>query len=549
LEPGSKLWIGAAAGLTVAQLAASSLMPRGFALTAVSDIVLTSLMLVLVLAFARNAIPSRGRLRAFWILQACCWSFWLANQALWILFDIVWRRPMPEMFAGDALLFLAGVPTLAGLLLRPHLLPSKRSVRLGMLDFMLLMLWWVFFYVYLVMCWQYVSENSELYNRNYDRLYLLGVVVVVIGLGLLLIQSAGKWNRFYGYFLGAVLLNYLFFLVENRAIEMKTYYTGCWLDIPFTASFALFILVALKGRGLTPVPETPKDEKYGSWMASLAVVAVLSLPVIAGVVVLDKWAPPEIVRFRVLITAVTMFAMAALVFVKQMRLHEELKQTNQILEEASMTDPLTGIRNRRFFSATVEGDVAQTMRAYAEGSAKNTRDLVFYLIDMDNFKEVNDLHGHDAGDRVLVETALRIGSAIRDSDVLVRWGGEEFLIMSRFTDRKEADMLALRVMQAIRVKPFAVSAESAIRRTCSIGWAAFPWLEDDVYSMGYEEVLNLADKALGHAKRAGKDQAIGMTPVREDVDLPAATQPASSSLSVESVWRLLPADLQVPSHL
>ena len=102
-----------------------------------------------------------------------------------------------------------------------------------------------------------------------------------------------------------------------------------------------------------------------------------------------------------IVTAVTMFVVAAIVFTKQHRLHQELQRSNQVLEEVSMTDPLTGIRNRRFFSATIEGDVAQTVRAYAEGHDRSTRDLIFYLIDVDNFKEVNDRYGHDAGDRLL----------------------------------------------------------------------------------------------------------------------------------------------------
>jgi diguanylate cyclase (GGDEF)-like protein len=175
-----------------------------------------------------------------------------------------------------------------------------------------------------------------------------------------------------------------------------------------------------------------------------------------------------------------------------------------------MTDPLTGIRNRRFFSSSVESDVASTLRAFAESADHSTRDLIFYLIDLDNFKEVNDQFGHDAGDRVLVETARRIQSAIRQSDVLMRWGGEEFLIVSRATDRRYADSLALRVMRAVRGEPFLINSSIAIRRTCSIGWAAFPWLEDNVIAFGYEEVLNLADQALRQAKEAGKDQAIGM---------------------------------------
>ena len=139
---------------------------------------------------------------------------------------------------------------------------------------------------------------------------------------------------------------------------------------------------------------------------------------------LERGVPLEIMHFRVLVTAVAMFAMAALVFMKQKLLHIELKHANEVLEESSTTDPLTGIRNRRFFSATIQRDVAQSVRAYAEGNDLSERDLVFYLIDLDNFKRVNDPHGHDAGDRVLIEAARRISSAIRNCDLLVRWGGE-----------------------------------------------------------------------------------------------------------------------------
>jgi diguanylate cyclase (GGDEF)-like protein len=544
LQPGSKSWIGATAVLTVAQMVATALLPRGSALSAVGDFLFAILMISLVLAFATNAFRSQGRMRAFWVLQAACWSFWLADSSLWTLYDVILRKPMPAMFAGDVFLFLAGVPMLAGLLLRPHLEPSKRSVRLGMLDFLLLMLWWVYVYVYLVMCWQYVSENGALYSRNYDRLYLLAVVVLVGVVGLQIKRSAGAWRRFYVYFLLAVLFNYLMFQWENHVIEMNVYYNGSWYDTPFMISFAMFMIVAMKGRGLTPAPETGEDEKYGSWMASLAVAAVLSLPVIAVTAVLNGSVPPEIMRFRVLITAVTMFAMAGLVFVKQQWLHRELKRANEVYEEASLTDPLTGVRNRRFFSATIQGDVAQVLRAYTEGRDRSIRDLVFYLIDVDNFKEVNDLYGHDTGDRVLVEISRRISTAIRNSDVLVRWGGEEFLVVSRYTDRREADTLAFRVMDAVRGTPLEVGPGCEMRRTCSIGWAPFPWAEEDVEAVKYEEVLNLADRGLCHAKRAGKNQVIGMTPNTQAANSAANARFKVSQPLVGALHQFKPADLE-----
>ena len=82
-------------------------------------------------------------------------------------------------------------------------------------------------------------------------------------------------------------------------------------------------------------------------------------------------------------------------------------------------------------------------------------------------------------------------------------------------------------MQTIRGELFAVSPTHQIRRTCSIGWAAFPWLEDDVQAKGYEEVLNLADRALNLAKQAGKDRAIGMTPSQAEADAAHLQQPTS----------------------
>ena len=96
--------------------------------------------------------------------------------------------------------------------------------------------------------------------------------------------------------------------------------------------------------------------------------------------------------------------------------------------------------------------------------------------------------------------------------MLVRWGGEVFLIVSRFTDRAQATILAERVMEAVKGKPFMVGPEGGLRQTCSIGWAAYPWIEDNPEAMEYHEVLKYADRGLYRAKKAGKDQAVGMTP-------------------------------------
>jgi diguanylate cyclase (GGDEF)-like protein len=524
----SRLWGSAAVFLTLALVLACALLPRGLALTAVSDIVCALLMLSALLAFANNGLATQGRTRLFWLLQVMGWTLWLGDQIVWIVFDLFFRAKMPAMYPADVLLFQAGAPMLAGLLLRPHLAPSDRGARLGILDFLLLLFWWLYLYVFFVVCWQYVSPNQANYDRSFDWLYNCGAFILIVVLALFWRQAHGRWKTFYAFFCLAVLFNSVSFAVLNNAIERDVYFTGSWYDIPYSASFAAFTLLGLAGRKLAPAEEAPRESSYGSWVASLAMLAVLSLPVVAVSALLDRTIPPQVARFRILLTLGTMFAMAFLIFLKHHRLNQELKRTNDILEEASLTDPMTGIRNRRYFSATIEADVSQSLRSYSDQREPRTRDLVFYLIDADNFKEINDNYGHDVGDRILVEMSHRISSAIRHSDVLLRWGGEEFLIVSRYTDRREAETLASRVLVAVGGTPFVLrNPEEVLYRTCSIGWAAFPWLPADPGNVSYEEVLSLADSGLRRAKQAGKNRAVGVLP-GDQSSAPASKDPAAT---------------------
>lgn len=527
----TKVWIAAATILTVVQFAASFFLPRGLALTSISDSTSVLLLLTLLIAFASNAGPARGRLRVFWVMQAFGWGVSLINQLWWMVYDVVLQKPVPMLFAGDVLLFLPGLMMLAGFLLRPHIEHSQSSARLGALDFLLLMVWWVFFYAYLVTCWQYVSPNEALYNRNYDRLYLTAIAVVVSVLVHLIRHSNGSWRRFYLLYTTAIVFNYIWFALENRAIEQYTYFIGSWYDCPYTASFAFFIAVALYGRGRQLCRESAEGDAYRSWVTTLAALAVLSLPIMVLGAVLEHNVSLQIMHFRVLVTALAIFAMAALVFMKQYLLHEELRHSNLVLQWSSTTDPLTGTRNRRFLTENIQHDVARAIRAHLEGSDPSERDLIFYVIDLDNFKKVNDVYGHDGGDRVLMEASRRISSAIRNSDLLVRWGGEEFLIVSRFTDRRQAGILAQRVLDAFRAKPFTIDETAQVQQTCSIGWAAFPWLEDDVEAIRYEGVLKFADRGLYRAKKAGKNQAVGMSASGDGAVSVDPTESSTATLS------------------
>jgi hypothetical protein len=238
----------AANALLMATLVAGCLwLPRGFTKTGVSDITGALLMLVALLAFGRQGLASTGRLRWFWLLQSAGWGLWLADQMVWIVFDLLLRQPIPSMYPADALLFLAGAPMIAGLLLRPHREPSHTSAQLGLLDFLLLLLWWLYLYVAFVVTWQYPWPNEPTYSRNYD---LLSAAQAVLMCGTVLLfwrESHGLWKRFYAYFFAAAVFNGVAFYLINHALEIGAYFPGSWYDIPYSASFVLFTAVAMQG--------------------------------------------------------------------------------------------------------------------------------------------------------------------------------------------------------------------------------------------------------------------------------------------------------------
>ena len=195
----------------------------------------------------------------------------------------------------------------------------------------------------------------------------------------------------------------------------------------------------------------------------------------------------------------------------------ELLQKNKELEEISLTDPLTSTRNRRYFYETISTDIAQALRSHLKAAELEAgqiprQELIFVLVDIDRFKRVNDELGHAAGDHLLQEVAKRIAAVMRRSDDLVRWGGEEFLLVCRTTDREHASFLCDRVLEAVRDLPFDVGNGVQVNKTCSIGWAPFPWMREDVGLLSIDNVIELADKALYLAKREGRNRSYGMLP-------------------------------------
>lgn len=193
----------------------------------------------------------------------------------------------------------------------------------------------------------------------------------------------------------------------------------------------------------------------------------------------------------------------------------ELERAYAQLEAISLSDPLTGLSNRRYLQKLMPADIAKVQREYdrkfpPRSPEKFSLDLTFFLLDVDHFKSVNDIHGHAAGDNLLVQLAELLIKICRQSDCVVRWGGEEFLIVSRFADRDEAPFMAERIRKTMEQHLFILPDGGQLTRTCSIGFACLPFLREYPMALSWEEIINIADHALYAAKRSGRNRSVGL---------------------------------------
>jgi diguanylate cyclase (GGDEF)-like protein len=173
-------------------------------------------------------------------------------------------------------------------------------------------------------------------------------------------------------------------------------------------------------------------------------------------------------------------------------LHDELAHRNAELEQLARTDVLTGLANRRHADDVLRSTIASARR--------HDRALCAVLVDIDNFKAVNDAHGHAAGDAVLREVALRLADGLREEDLAARWGGEEFLLL--LPDSPDATVVCERLRASISGHPVNVHGLLELTVSASFGWA--PWTGEETG----EAVVGRADVALYAAKAGGRNRVV-----------------------------------------
>lgn len=176
----------------------------------------------------------------------------------------------------------------------------------------------------------------------------------------------------------------------------------------------------------------------------------------------------------------------------------EAKRLMQTLRDSAMVDPMTGLYNRRFLQEHTKQVISGVLRRKAQ--------IGLLVCDLDYFKQVNDTHGHDAGDLILKETALVLKNMVRESDIVVRFGGEEFLVLLLDVVEGDAMQVAEKIRRGIENMKVNIGGK-VLQKTISIGVAEFPGDTD-----GFWQAIKYADVALYQAKEQGRNRAIRFVP-------------------------------------
>src|SRR5437764_5896585 len=193
-----KWWARGTIALLVGYAVLSLAMPRGrLLLTAASDFTGLGLLLLAAGVMLVNALRNEGQARTFWALMASGCFMWGISQGGWAYYEVILRHELPDPYFGDIILFLPIVPMMAAVALRPHRAPEERNLHFLTLNFVMLLVWWVFLYAYVVFPDEYVVLRVPVYSKNYDVLYLLEALVLIGTLAALACYAHGSWKKVY----------------------------------------------------------------------------------------------------------------------------------------------------------------------------------------------------------------------------------------------------------------------------------------------------------------------------------------------------------------
>jgi two-component system cell cycle response regulator len=433
---------------------------------------------------ARRAV---GRRRRFWSLLVAANGLWLGSEVVWSAYTYLQGHEPPFPSVVDGLYLVSYVPVPIAVLIGFGSASGRRRVG-GVLDAAVAGLglgaigW-------LLLVKPQMGAGISVASLTAIAYPVLDVVVIItfVSVGLAGHRQVAPSVWLVGTAYATAALTDVVYTYLNAS---ESYVSGNWLDLGWQLVAVLLCLAALcalrHDEGDGQVAMVGKDlaitPVLTGVVGALAVVTLegarhgvpVTSMVIAGLVVSGL-----VVRFMVSVADTRQVAL---------RLDASLREQ----ERLAVTDGLTRLYNRRFFE--------EVLGLEAERATREDGALALVVLDLDHFKRVNDTHGHQSGDAVLVEVAARLQALLRGSDILARYGGEEFVIILPGADVATALEIAERCRRAVCTEPIALHSGSIVI-TGSFGVACLPGDTADI-----DTLIRYADRAMYAAKEAGRNR-------------------------------------------
>jgi diguanylate cyclase (GGDEF)-like protein len=473
--------------------------------------------------------PSRSsassRLLAPLLLLSGVLAF-LIGDSIWAFYEVILHQATPFPSWPDVL-YIGSYPLLGlGILLLPlHAQSGVARTRI-LLDGMMSVTALVTFSWFFILGPTIQQGANSWLSRIVGTAYPVCDIILICCLLLVMNRAGGQKMHTFVWLIAAGLL---IIVVADSAFDYLTlqnaYSTGNFIDLSWPVSYSCIMwgAYAAFAQGERQTVQSDKDSATFALLPAmlpyLFIPAVALLAVITHALDSDPFLQTGVdIASAVLIVLVVLRQFFAsretLQYAHAMqRLNAELHEANAQLAALASTDPLTGLLNHRAMAAMLDDEIARAQRH------QHACALIF--LDLDHFKLLNDTHGHQMGDDVLREFAQVIRLALRDADVVGRWGGEEFVVMLPEIAAEQAKHTAERVCAVVAEHIFVEGA--GLHITCSVGVAAFP---TDASSQ--EQLVHMADQAMYLAKRFGRNQIHTASELNPDSQEQQETQPRAA---------------------
>lgn len=319
-------------------LLSALLLRKGYALAFIGDGMQVTLVAAATYFSLRNARKSHSTVRAFWVLVSMGTAMWLASLVLWSVYELWFRREVPDIPIADILLFVKLVPLSAAIALGPHKSSDSRFRAFGLLDVCILIVYTLYLYAFCVFAYHLLPGATSVYDYHFNIADAVGNQLFALVAGIALLRVRGPWRGLYRVYFLAAAGYCVASDISNVAIDVGDYYSGSLFDVPLTLALAALVAFTWQGhKFLEPaVTDATGDGGHknpspvGFLSSQIAMIVTLSTPAI-GLWLLTRDSSPQIFSFRLAITLTTIFVLTFLLSLKQHFLTTNLIGTLQNL--------------------------------------------------------------------------------------------------------------------------------------------------------------------------------------------------------------------------